>query len=132
MKVIIAGGREFTDYHLLQTKCDIILSGISEGIEIVSGHCDVPGILTFTTDEGFKVYGADGLAERYAKERNHKLRVFPADWQLYGLAAGPIRNIEMNKYGTGLIAFWDGKSRGTANMIACAKSLKLKVRVINY
>ncbi len=31
-----------------------------------------------------------------------------------------------------LIAFWDGKSRGTKNMIELAKEHKLKVRVIKY
>ena len=31
-----------------------------------------------------------------------------------------------------LLAFWDGESRGTYNMINTAKKRKLKVRVFNY
>jgi hypothetical protein len=35
----------------------------------------------------------------------------------YGKAGGPIRNRQMAEYADALIALWDGKSRGTLNMI---------------
>lgn len=47
-------------------------------------------------------------------------KVFEADWNKHGKAAGPIRNKEMVSESDGLIAFWDGKSRGTKNAIDCA------------
>lgn len=48
---------------------------------------------------------------------------FPADWHKYGKAAGPIRNTHMAEYADALIVVWDGKSRGTLNMIECVRKL---------
>lgn len=45
------------------------------------------------------------------------VRVFPPDWKAFGKAAGPIRNREMAAYADVMLAVWDGKSRGTKNMI---------------
>jgi hypothetical protein len=115
MKVIIAGGRDFNDFELLKDKCDIYLSQQSN-VEIVSGTAN----------------GADKLGERYAKESNLKLTKFPADWDLYGRGAGPIRNKEMADYADSLVVFWDGKSKGTENMIAEARKRGLSIRIIKY
>lgn len=60
------------------------------------------------------------------------LTIFKADWDKHGKAAGFKRNTEMAKYADALIAFWDGKSKGTKHMIDTAKSHNLKVRVIAY
>jgi len=50
----------------------------------------------------------------------------------YGNAAGPIRNKQMAEYADALVAVWDGKSRGTKNMIDTAISMGLDVKVLNY
>lgn len=113
-KIIIAGGRTFNDYHLLKSKLDIILSNLTD-IEIVSGACR----------------GADILGERYAKEHNHGIKYFPADWTK-GKGAGFTRNNQMARYATHLVAFWDGSSKGTAHMIDTAKQYNLHVRVVRY
>ena len=115
MKVIIAGGRDFNDFDLLDNACDKLLRGINS-IEIVSG----------------KAKGADSLGMRYANENYYKLSLFPADWDKYGKSAGYKRNLQMAEYADALIAFWDGKSRGTKMMIELAKSNGLKVSVIYY
>lgn len=116
-KVIIAGCRDFTDYELLREKCDYHLQNLRlEDIVIVSGHAS----------------GADSLGERYAQERGFQLETYPADWQAHGRAAGPIRNAKMANVAHALIAFWDGKSRGTKNMIETAKKYNLKVAVVRY
>jgi hypothetical protein len=130
MKVIIAGGREFNDYNALKVYCDGILQNQSE-VEIVSGRC-VTGVPTFTTQEGYKVCGADGLGEKYAKEKGYAVKPFPADWGKFKKSAGFIRNGEMAKYADALIAFWDGKSRGTGHMINLAKERGLKIRIYRY
>lgn len=114
-KVIIAGGRDFNDYELLKAKVNNILAG-KDNIEIVSG----------------KAPGADTLGERYAKEYNLPIAEFPADWSRYGNHAGPIRNKLMAEYADCLIAFWDGKSRGTKGMIELAKLYKLPTRIIYF
>lgn len=117
-KVIIAGGRHFSNYELLKEKCDYYLQHkLQEGrVVIISGHAT----------------GADALGERYAKERGLSLDAHPADWNKHGKAAGPIRNAEMAEVADALIAFWDGVSRGTKNMIDTAKSKGLKVAIVRY
>ena len=110
MKTIIAGGRDITDYSL-------VLSAIEESgfvpTEIVSGMA--PGV--------------DTLAVQYAKEKELPLQQFWAEWGFYGRSAGPIRNRQMANYGEALIAIWDGKSRGTKNMIEEATKRGLQVFV---
>ena len=76
--------------------------------------------------------GADSLGERYAIEHNLDLKIFPANWDKFGNAAGPIRNAEMAEYADYLVAFWDGKSRGTANMIQAMKNKGKHGKVISY
>ena len=39
--------------------------------------------------------GADTLGREWAKARGIKVEKFPADWERYGKAAGPIRNRQM-------------------------------------
>lgn len=133
MRVIIAGGRHFEDYKLLKFKCNEILKNVIEEILIVSG--------------GAK--GADTLAIKYAKEKGYKFKVYEADWdnisipgavasqrkgsdEFYNVYAGKERNIKMAKNADCLIAFWDGKSRGTEHMIDVARQKNLKVRIIKY
>ena len=117
-RVIIAGSRDFTDYRLLCQKCDAILSSKSQDSNIV--------IISGTAR------GADRLGEQYAAERGYQIERYPADWERDGKAAGYIRNKRMAENADALIAFWDGQSRGTKNMIAIARERNLEVRVVNY
>ena len=100
MKTIIAGNRNFTDYRLLKEKVDYYRKTHTI-TEIVCGGAT----------------GADELGEVYADQNSIPVKSFPADWVKYKKAAGPIRNREMAQYADVLIAVWDGKSRGTKNMI---------------
>ena len=99
-------------------KCDYYLHDKIQTHEviIVSGHAK----------------GADTLGEKYAQERGLNIELHPADWHSHGRAAGPIRNAEMAAEADALIAFWDGQSRGTANMIKIAKDKGLQVAVVKY
>ncbi|SNR65722.1 Protein of unknown function [Lutibacter agarilyticus] len=116
MKLIIAGTRTFTNYQKLKQICDHFLQD-QNNIEIVSGAY-------------YK--GADKLGEQYAKEKGYKLTQFPADWNKHGKSAGPKRNQQMANYADALIAFWDGKSKGTYNMIDLANKRKLNVLIFYY
>ena len=115
-RVIIAGSVSFQDYDLLRAKCDAILSEKqrTHNVVVISGTAR----------------GADRLGERYAREKGYRLRQFPADWDTHGRSAGPIRNGEMAKNADALIAFWNGHSSGTKNMIETAKRYGLPVRII--
>lgn len=117
VRVVVAGSRDFSDYDLLKRK----LAGLTRlnDVEIVSGGAR----------------GADALGERFAKEFNLPLKVFPAQWTLYGKAAGPIRNAKMAKYAAEadrgyLVAFPVGESRGTRDMIRRAEECGLTVYVV--
>lgn len=119
IKVIIAGTRDFNDYAFLKKNVDYFLQGINpnnEEIEIVSGNAR----------------GADKLGERYAKEHNLPVKLFPANWDKYGKSAGYLRNQEMANYADVLIAFWDEKSKGTKHMIDIAKKQGLTFIVVGY
>ena len=118
-RIIVCGTRDFNDSNLVYTTLDVVIRD-NTNVEIISGMCR----------------GADRIGEEYAKTRNIPLKVFPADWNKYGRAAGPIRNKQMLDYALEesavVVAFWDGKSRGTANMIRSAKNAGADVRVVYY
>ena len=61
--------------------------------------------------------GADLLGKRFAEENGIPVESFPAEWKRYGRAAGAKRNKQMAENADTLIAFWDGESKGTKNMI---------------
>ena len=117
-RVIIAGTRSFNDYELLRDSCNNLLSEKQQThtVVVISGTAR----------------GADQMGERYARERGFQFRRFPADWEQYGKSAGHIRNAKMADNADALIAFWDGQSRGTKNMIDNARRKGLAVRVIQY
>jgi hypothetical protein len=109
-RVIIAGGRDIHDYNL-----------VLEAIEESSFQIDV------VVSGGAS--GVDALGEKYAIEMNIPLAIFQADWHTHGRAAGPIRNRKMAENADALIAIWDGKSKGTKNMIETATKKGLLVYV---
>jgi hypothetical protein len=114
-KVIVAGGRDFTDYCLLSATLHRLLSQ-KRNVEIVSGMAR----------------GADSLALRFAKENHIPVKKFPANWDVDGNSAGYKRNLRMAEYADACVCFWDGKSKGTADMIRVARLNNLQVRVIKY
>lgn len=114
-KVIVAGTRTI-DPHACMSILD---DAFSEELpaEIVSG--------------GAK--GPDSAGEQWARANGVPVRRFAADWMAHGRAAGIRRNEEMAAYvgkGGALIAFWDGVSCGTADMIKRARAHGLRVTVI--
>ena len=117
-RVIVCGCRDFDNKAFCFSQLDEILSGYTDP-EIVSGHAD----------------GADHFGEEYAKAHGLKLSIFPAEWSRYGRAAGPIRNRKMLEYASEetplIIAFWNGKSRGTKNMIMQANKAGAEVHIVN-
>jgi hypothetical protein len=76
--------------------------------------------------------GADTLGEQYARERGYQIRRYPADWYKYGKKAGPLRNDLMARNADALIAYWDGRSPGTSNMIETARNYGLQISIKQY
>ena len=98
MKVIIAGTREISDYSLVVKTIESSGYNITE---VVSGTAT----------------GVDWLGEQWARANNIPIKEMPADWMRYGNSAGPFRNKAMAEYADAAVIIWDGKSRGTRNMI---------------
>lgn len=109
MRVIIAGTRTIRSLPLVRRAIEE--SGF-DVTEVVSGGAR----------------GVDGIGEVWARIRKVPTKVFPADWS-QGKKAGPLRNEQMAAYADALVAVWNGKSRGTADMIERAKAHGLKVHV---
>ncbi len=117
MRVLIAGSRTYT--------ADLVLDAIVYGLNAQEDLVVIEGEAT----------GADTLAREAAECIDAKVDPYPADWDKYGRAAGPIRNKQMLDEGKPefVIAFLDkpeSESRGTANMIKQAMKAKLPVYVI--
>lgn len=112
-RVIVAGSRNINDY-------DFVVNAIkSFNVKIDELVCGM-------------AKGPDMLAHRWAKENNIKITEFYPDWDKHGKAAGIIRNREMMKYADALLAIWDGKSRGTDNMVYQMNHAKKYVSVVIY
>lgn len=117
MRVIIAGGRNFNDFELMKSELDKCLPIGKVAIQVISGTAN----------------GADKLGERYSELRNFgPIAKFVPDWNKHGKRAGFIRNEAMAIWATHLVAFWDGKSKGTRHMIETAKRYELVIKVIRY
>lgn len=128
VRIIIAGCRSFNNYALLCTIVDdligrLLKEGISKSnITLVSGGA----------------IGADLNGERYGNEHEYNIKRFPAEWYIYGKSAGIIRNRQMAEYASEkgydgiLVAFWNGTSRGTKNMIDNAKKYNLKTIIVYF
>ncbi len=75
--------------------------------------------------------GVDMLAEVYAEMNGHPCEVYEVQWDRFGKEAPKIRNIEMIRNSDHVIAFWDGSSIGTKQMIDESKKRGRHVVVVD-
>jgi len=119
MKLAIIGSRGFDDYALMDRA---IFShwdpewGGSWPELIISGGAD----------------GADNLAEAFAQRFKIRTQIFLPDWATHGKLAGFVRNKLIIEACDEVLAFWDGKSKGTANSLSIAKRLKKPTIIIYF
>jgi len=111
MKVAVIGGRKFDDYERLKK----VLNQFNI-TRIISGGAN----------------GADKLSERYATEKNIQTEIYLPDWDLFGKKAGFLRNTTIIENSEVVIAFWDGKSRGTRDSIGKANKLKKDTFIVYF
>jgi len=104
MRILVCGSRNWRDYERI--KAALFVFDISKPI-VIDGAAA----------------GADSLAHRAAKELGYPTERYPADWATHGKMAGFIRNQQMLTDGKPdlVMAFWDGMSRGTADMMRRAR-----------
>ena len=113
MRVIVCGGRNYTDKNKIFKTLDIFHEKLQLTLII---HGDATG--------------ADTIAAEWAEINNIKTWPFVAEWHKYGNAAGPKRNTRMLEEGKPefVLAFPGGT--GTANMTKQAKNANVKVAEI--
>ncbi len=110
MRIAIVGSRNYMPLsEVVQFVRDL-----PEGTIVISG--DAPGV--------------DKTAQEEAERIGLEVVKHPAQWQ-FGAGAGFIRNREIVKDADEIVAFWDGKSRGTADTIRCSVRAKKRV-VVRY
>jgi len=107
MKILIAGGRNFTDKQFLE---EYMSKYLGEVTLVISGTAK----------------GADRLGEKWAEDNNIPVERYPAQWSRYGGAAGPIRNKEMlDKGKPDLVIVFEG-GKGSAHMAMISKKSGVK------
>jgi len=74
--------------------------------------------------------GVDTSAKEYADAQGIKLTEFFPEYSRYGRGAPLKRNVSIVEYADLVLAFWDGKSRGTKFVIDECKKRNKVVRVI--
>lgn len=103
MKVLVCGGRDYTDSRYLFGYLDA-LHAVTPITDVIHGAAR----------------GADMLAHEWAYQRQVRMWPCPADWKALGKAAGPIRNKAMlDEHKPDLVVAFPG-GRGTQNMVELA------------
>lgn len=130
LRIIVAGSRDFKDYQLLSDKIMEYLTDMDD-TDIIEN----PSHVKFISGTA---RGVDVLGEQFAYTWGYDVVRFPADWDGLGKRTGYVRNTEMAKYAMAdgnygvLIAFWDGKSKGTKHMIDLAEKNGLEVHIVRF
>lgn len=116
MRVLVCGSRHFDDID----KMSSVLTEVDEENRI--------DVLIHGAARG-----ADTLAEQWAFRHDREILDYPANWDKYKKAAGPIRNTQMLKEGKPdlVVAFMAQDSRGTKNMVEQATKAGVEVKIIN-
>lgn len=122
MKIGIVGSRSFTSWEKFSAA--IYKSPVVEIIDACKFNNEHIHVVTGDAN------GADELASRWAKENNLNLSVLKANWDLHGRSAGVLRNKDLVDEVDLLIAFWDGKSRGTGHTVSFGFAKKIPMIII--
>lgn len=114
MKVLVCGDRNWINKEVVKRR----LLELPSNTIIIEGGCR----------------GADLIAREVALEIGLEVVEFPAVWNKYGNAAGPIRNMKMlNAKPHLVIAFHNDlkNSKGTKHMVTEARKRGIEVEVID-
>ncbi len=118
MRLAIVGSRDFYEYPILLNYLNTyFFNGYSQ-------------MFVFDTIVSGGAKGADSLAGRFAEDYEIEIQIFKPEWDKYGKGAGFLRNQTIVNNCDVVLAFWDGKSRGTADTIAKAKTAKKPTFII--
>jgi len=100
----------------------------SRGLEISNLEEYLPEGVTEIISGGAR--GVDTLAREYAHAHGIKLTEFLPEYDKYGRAAPLKRNITIIEHADLVLAFWDGKSKGTRFVIESCERMGVEVRTV--
>jgi hypothetical protein len=110
MRVIVCGGRDYSDASTLWGKLDELRRRHDHLIVFQGG-----------------AHGADQMAREWCMARQVSFVSVEAEWNQHGRAAGPMRNQKMlDLYSPGLVLAFPG-GRGTADMMRRAEAAGVEV-----
>lgn len=104
------GSRDFPDMDAVRQ----VVQGLPPATVVISGGAR----------------GVDSIAAEEARRHGLEVIVVKAEWDRLGKSAGMIRNGEIVRLADEVIAFWDGKSRGTRDTIQKAHAAGKPCRVV--
>lgn len=111
MRTIIAGSRD-----------GVLPEHLFEALDLVDWE--------ITTVLCGEARGADTLGKCWAELAEIPVESYYPDWTAEPKRGGIIRNEEMGRNASALIALWSNGSKGTAHMISYAEKLGLKIVVL--
>jgi YspA, cpYpsA-related SLOG family len=115
VRVLVTGSRTWEDETLIIKVLGEAWAVTPPGEEFVIVHGDCPR-------------GADAVADYVARAMGWEVEPHPADWDRFGKAAGPLRNIEMVKAGADVcLAFIRDGSRGASHCARTAQAAGIPV-----
>lgn len=111
----VKGRAEFDESVLLWDSIYARLRQLPLGTEVIHGGAQ----------------GVDVLCGKAAAVLGLAVTVYPADWETHGKRAGVLRNLQMlDQWPNLVLAWWDGKSKGTLHTITEARKRKIPVEIV--
>jgi len=104
MKLALVGSRGFLDLTLVEK----YVAALPKDLELVSGGAD----------------GVDTKVEQAAAKRGMKVQVIVPNYDKHGHGAPFVRNQRIVDESEAVVVFWDGKSRGTSDVMMRAMRAK--------
>jgi YspA, cpYpsA-related SLOG family len=108
VRVLVTGSRAWSDSTVIEAALERLHAEHGDRLVIVHGACR---------------YGADVLAERWARRRGVAVERWPADWARLGRRAGMVRNAAMvASRPDRCVAFIRDRSPGASHCAAAAEA----------
>ena len=116
LRILVTGARDWSDRKILEQTLDGLLDDSMTDVTLVHG--------------GAK--GADTMAAEWAAKHGIRTERYNPMWNMYGRAAGPIRNQQMVDLGADVcVAFMLIDSKGTLDCVRRAQKAGIRTIVIN-
>lgn len=127
VRVLVTGSRDWPEERAWR---------IGRALTVVSQHLGQRRMIVVhgaCTDREGRLMGADRWADEWAVRGGYEVSRHPANWKMYGRAAGPIRNQQMVDTAPELVlAFIRNNSSGASGCLGMARKAKLPWWVDSY